>query len=260
MSDTTIDMFHEVHGEGFPTILLHGGIGASELFGDAVERLAEGRQVIAAHLQGHGRTPDVADRPLRYEHLGDDVAALAARLGHEQVDLVGYSLGGGAAVQCALRHPGLVRKLVVVGEPLRSDAWFPEVRAHFDGMAANAEQIGPVVQAGPMGQLHPDVDFTALFAKVGELEAQHYDWTEAFADVTSEVMLVMADADAFDPGHLVDVYRSLGGALRDPGVPGQGGEPHIAHRLAIVPGVTHYDTFTATPRAAELIADFLDTA
>jgi pimeloyl-ACP methyl ester carboxylesterase len=260
MSDTTIDMFHEVHGEGFPTILLHGAIGASEMFGPAVDRLAEGRQVIAAHLQGHGRTPDVADRPLRYEHLGDDVAALAARLGHAQVDLVGYSLGGGAAVQCALRHPGLVRRLVVVGEPLRSDAWFPEVREQLAGMQDAAPQIGAAVQAGPLGELHPDVDFPTLFAKVGELERQPYDWTDAFATVASEVMLVMADADGFDPGHYLDVYRSLGGALRDPGLPDQGGEPHIAHQLAIVPGVTHYDTFNATPRAAELIADFLDTA
>jgi pimeloyl-ACP methyl ester carboxylesterase len=254
----SIDMYHEVHGEGFPTILLHGGIAASEVFGDGIAHLAEGRQVIAPHLQGHGRTPD-ADRPFREEDLGDDVAALARTLGHEQVDLVGYSFGAGAAIQCALRHPGLVRKLVVVAEPLRSDAWFPEAQEQFAGMAGMAEQIGPAVQAGPLGERYPEVDFTALFAKMGELVARPYDWTEAFAEVTSAVMLVMADADGFDPGHYLDVYRSLGGALRDPGLPDQGGDPHIPHRLAIVPGVTHYDLFTATPRTVEMIADFLDS-
>jgi pimeloyl-ACP methyl ester carboxylesterase len=253
----SIDMFHEVHGEGFPTILLHGGIGATETFGDVLPRLAERRQVIAPHLQGHGRTPDV-DRPLRAEDLGDDVAALARALGHEQVDLVGYSFGGGAAIQCAIRHPALVRRLVVLGEPLHSDAWFPEVRAQLAQMEAMAPQIGPAVQAGPLGDLHPEVDFTALFAKMGELVAQPYDWTAAFAEVGCAVMLVMADADSFDPGHYLEVYRSLGGALRDPGLPDQGGEPHIAHELAIVPGVTHYDLLTGTPRTAEIIADFLD--
>jgi pimeloyl-ACP methyl ester carboxylesterase len=252
-----MSMYHEIHGDGFPTILLHGGIGASEMFGDGLAHLAEGRQVIAPHLQGHGRTPDVDGLPLRYEHLGDDVADLAAELGHEQVDLVGYSLGGGAAVQCAIRHPGLVRNLVVVSQPLRRDAWFPEVREQLDGMEAAAAQIGAIVQAGPMGQLHPEVDFPALFAKMGELEGRDYDWTEAFAEVACRVMLVMADADGFDPAHYVEAYQSLGGARRDPGLPEQGGE-RSPHRLAIVPGADHYTLFTASPRTAQLIADFLD--
>lgn len=256
----TIDMYHEVHGEGFPTILLHGGIGASEMFGDVLALLAEGRQVIAPHLQGHGRTPDV-DRPLRDEDLGDDVAALAARLGHDRVDLVGYSFGAAVAIQTAIRHPGRVRRLVVVAEPLRSDAWFPEARAQLDQMAAAAEHIGPAVQAGPLGELYPEVDYTALFRKMGELVARPYDWTAAFAEAathTDGVMLVMADADGFDPAHYVEVYKSIGGARRDPGLPEQGGEGHGPHRLAIVPGVTHYDILTASPHLGGQIAGFLD--
>lgn len=257
----SIEMYHEVHGTGFPTILLHGGIGATEQLGDVVDVLAEGRQVIAPHLQGHGRTPDV-DRPLRDETLGDDVADLAARLGHARVDVVGYSMGAAAGIQTAIRHPGLVRRLVVIAEPLRSDAWFPEVRAQFDAMAGNAEHIGPAVQASPLGEMYPEVDYTALFRKMGELVARPYDWTEAFARAAADleaVLLVMADADGFDPGHYVEVFRSLGGALADPGVPGQPGAPgRPAHRLAIVPGTTHYDVLTATPLTGRLVAEFLD--
>ncbi len=252
----TIDMFHEVHGEGFPTILLHGGIGASEMFGDVVPRLAEGRQVITPHLQGHGRTPDV-DRPLRAEDLADDVAALAATLGHDRVDLVGYSFGGGAAFQAAVRHPALVRRLVLVSRPLRSDAWFPEAQARFAQMEATAAQFGPAVQAGPLGTLYPDVDFTRLFTKMGELVARPHDWTAEAATLTCPTMLVMADADGFDPAHYVEVFKGLGGALEDPGLPEMGGE-RVPHRLAIVPGVTHYDVLTGSPLAAEAIAGFLD--
>lgn len=250
-------MHHEIHGEGFPTIVLHGAIGATEQLGDLVGRLAEDRQVIAPHLQGHGRTPDV-DRPLRHEDLADDVVALAAELGHDRIDLVGYSFGGGVAVEVALRHPEVVRRLVVVAEPLRSDVWFPEVRAQFDGMQAAAAEIGPAVQASPLGEMYPDVDYTALFRKVGELVARPYDRTAAFAQVQATVMLVMADADGFDPGHYVGVFRSLGGAIRDPGVPDMPGSPgRVPHRLAIIPGTTHYDVLTATPRTGEAIADFL---
>lgn len=247
-------IYHEVHGEGRPTILLHGGVGASEMFGANLALLARGRQVIAAHLQGHGRTPDV-DRPLRDEILADDVAGLAAHLGHDEVDLVGYSFGGGVATQVAIRHPGLVRRLVVVSEPFRSDAWFPEVRAQLDQMADLAPQIGPAVQAGPMGELHPDVDFTALFAKIGELVAQPYDWTAEVAALAAPTLLVMGDADGFDPGHYVEVFRSLGGGLRDAGLEGTDRPPH---QLAIVPHATHYDLLSASTRVGEMAAAFLD--
>ncbi|HEU4321552.1 MAG TPA: alpha/beta fold hydrolase, partial [Roseiflexaceae bacterium] len=109
-----------------PLILLHGGIAASEVFGAHLTELALARQVIAVHLQGHGHTLDI-ERPLRYEAMADDVAALLAHLGLEQADLLGYSMGGGVALQTAFRHPQLVRRLVVVSEPMQRDGWYPEV-------------------------------------------------------------------------------------------------------------------------------------
>jgi pimeloyl-ACP methyl ester carboxylesterase len=108
-----LDMYYEVHGSGEPLILLHGGIAASEAFGDNLVVLAESRQVIAVHLQGHGKTRDI-DRPLRYELMADDVAALMEHLELQPADLLGYSMGGGVALQMAIRHPQLVRKLVIV--------------------------------------------------------------------------------------------------------------------------------------------------
>src|SRR6478736_3748905 len=89
-----INLYYEVHGTGEPLILLHGGVGAIDMFGEILPLLAAGRQVIAADLQAHGRTADI-DRPISLEAMADDIAALIKHLGIEKADVMGYSLGGG---------------------------------------------------------------------------------------------------------------------------------------------------------------------
>ena len=113
-----LHMYYEIHGTGQPLVLLHGGVGAIEMFGKVLPPLAEGRRVIAVDLQAHGRTAD-ADRPLSFELMADDVAALFEHLEIERADVMGYSLGGGVALQTAIRHPVVVRKLVLVSTPFK---------------------------------------------------------------------------------------------------------------------------------------------
>src|SRR5262249_39607973 len=119
-----LNLYHEIHGTGEPLILLHGGLGAIEMFGDVLPQLAQRHQVIAADLQGHGRTADV-DRPLRFETLADDIAALIRYLGLPDADLMGYSLGGAVALRAAIQHPEVVRKLVLVSIPFKKSGWYP---------------------------------------------------------------------------------------------------------------------------------------
>ncbi len=111
-----LHMYYEIHGTGKPLVLIHGGFGESGMFGDVLTQLAQGRQVIPVDLQAHGRTADI-DRPLRYELMADDIGGLIQHLGFEKADVMGYSLGGGVALQTAIRHPGLVRKLALVSTP-----------------------------------------------------------------------------------------------------------------------------------------------
>src|SRR5881296_2354112 len=121
-----IKLYYEIHGTGRPLILLHGGLGAIEMFGPNLPALAKGRQVIGVDLQGHGRTADI-DRPLSTELMADDIAALITHLGLERPDIMGYSLGGGVALLAAIQHPKLVGKLVVVSTPFKRDAFYPEI-------------------------------------------------------------------------------------------------------------------------------------
>src|SRR5437667_1492660 len=88
-----VELGYQVIGEGGPLILLHGGFGSVEMFGPNVDLLAAGRRVVGVDLQSHGRSP-AADRPMRFETMADDVAALIQSLGFERVAIMGFSLGG----------------------------------------------------------------------------------------------------------------------------------------------------------------------
>jgi pimeloyl-ACP methyl ester carboxylesterase len=244
-------IFYSMHGAGKPLILLHGGIDPDS-FGSNRAELAKGRQVIAIHLQGHGRTPDT-DRPLRSETMGDDVAALIRLLKLGKADVMGYSLGSGVALQTAIRHPDVVDRLVLVSGAMRKDGFYPEGVAAFNQLEANAATYGPSVKASPMGQAYPDVDWTNLFRKLGELTKRDYDWSADVAKVQARTLLVFADADAQRPEHMVEFWKALGGGQRDAGLDGSLRPPS---QFAIVPNAIHY-TLALDPMLPQIVDRFL---
>lgn len=250
-----LNLYYEVHGSGRPLILLHGGFGTTGMFARVLPMLAEGRWVIAVDLQAHGRTADI-DRPLSFEAMADDVAALIRHLGFEETDVMGYSMGGGVALQTAIRHPEVVRKLVVVSNPFKREGWYPEVRAAMSQVGPEAAQ--PMKQS-PMYRAYSAVapkpeDWPVLCAKMGELIGRDYDWSEAVAAMRTPTMIVIGDADSIPPAHAAEFFGLLGGGKRDAGWDGSG---MSASRLAVLPGTTHYDSF-ASPLLASVVAPFLD--
>ena len=246
-------IFYSVHGAGKPLILLHGGINPDS-FGSNLAELAKGRQVIAVHLQAHGRTPDT-DRPLRCETLGDDVAALIGHLKLGKADVMGYSLGSFVALQTAIRHPDVVDRLVLVAATMRRDGSYPEVVAAFNQLEANAAMLGGSVKASPLGQAYPDVDWTNLFSKVGDLTKRPFDWSADVAKVQARTLLVFADGDSIRPEHMVEFWKALGGGQRDAGIDGS---LRPANQFAIVPNTTHY-TLAVEPMLPEIVERFLGT-
>lgn len=244
-------IFYSVHGTGKPLILLHGGIDP-DCYGNNRAELAKHRQVIAVHLQGHGRTPDTA-RPLRNETMGDDIAALIAHLKLGKADVMGYSLGAGVALQAAIRHPDAVDRLVLVSGAMAKSGFYPEGVKAFNELESHAAAYGPSVKASPMGEAYPYVDWTNLFRKTGELTKRDYDWSADVAKMRVRTLLVFADADIQRPEHMVEFWKALGGGQRDAGLDGSLRPPS---QLAIIPGTIHY-TLALDPALPPIVERFL---
>src|SRR4029077_2045242 len=132
-----IKLYYETHGAGRPLILLHGGLGSGEMVGPILPMLSEPPQVITVDLQGHGRTADI-DRPIDVRLMAGDIAALIDHLGLDKPDVVGYSLGGGVALQTAVKSPDKVRRLVMVSANIRRDAIPAEMLAQQGQVSAAA--------------------------------------------------------------------------------------------------------------------------
>jgi pimeloyl-ACP methyl ester carboxylesterase len=252
-----INLYYETHGTGRPLVLLHGGLGSGEMFGPILPALSERHQVIVVDLQGHGRTADI-DRPIDIRLMADDIAALIDHLALEKPDLVGYSLGGGAAFFTAVKYPQKVGKLVMAAANIRRDAIPAEMLAQQAQVNSAALQF---MKDTPMYELYERVapqpeDFGRLLDKIGEYMGKDFDYSEEVRGLQVPTMIVCADADMAPPSHYVEAFKLLDGGLRDGGWMGEG-RPKGGHALAVLPGLTHYNLGTS-PLFAAVALDFLD--
>lgn len=247
-------IWYEEHGTGKPLVLLHGGYGSTETFAPVRQALAARRRLIAVDLRGHGRTGGL-DRPLRYESMADDVAGLLRHLGLPRADVLGYSLGGGVALRTAIQHPALVRRLVLVSTPFRRQGWYPETLA---AMSAHDERAAERMRGTPPYERYARVaprpqDWPLLWVRSGDLLRRDYDWSAEVAALPMPVLLVFADADEIPVSHAAEFFGLLGGGHRDAG--GDGAD-RPASRLAVLPGLTHYDV-VASPALPAAVLPFL---
>jgi pimeloyl-ACP methyl ester carboxylesterase len=241
-----LQMYYEIHGAGEPLILLHGAFGAIDLWGPILTALAEHHQVTAVEFQGHGHTADIIDRPLGYEQLADDVAALMEHLGIAQADIVGYSMGGTTGLQVAVRHPELVRKLVTVSPNYRSDGYYPELLAGLQQMTPEIFVDTPEEAAYLRHAPHPE-DFPVLVEKQKDLPQAFAFSEEDVAAIAAPTLVALGDSDVVRPEHAVALFRLLGG-----GVPSDLTGSLPSSQLAILPGTTHRSI--VNERADQLLA------
>jgi pimeloyl-ACP methyl ester carboxylesterase len=252
-----VDLGYRTVGEGAPLLLLPGGFGTVEMFGANVDLLAAGRQVIGVDLQSHGRSP-ATDRPMRFEAMANDIAELIRTLELDQAAIMGFSLGGAVALRTAIQHPEVVERLVLVSTVFKRQGWHPEMTAGMDAMGPDTADF---MRQTPMYDAYASVaprveDWPVLVRQVSEIVKVDYDWSEEVSRLAAPTMLVLGDADGMPPSHAVEFFALLGGGQRDAGFDGSGMTPH---RLAILPGVTHYD-INVVPTLAATVLPFLGSA
>lgn len=241
-----IRLYHETHGHGAPLVLLHGGLMTIPEMSALLEPLAKTHQVIAVELQGHGRTADT-DRPLSFETMGDDIAALLDQLSISQADIVGLSLGAAVGLRTAIQHPAKVRRLVVISSPYAKSGWYPEAQKGMGQVGADMAENLMQTPTGKFSTQWPEPQrFSRFLDKMGAVLGASYDWSADVRKLSMPVMLVFADNDSVSQQHIAAFFALLGGGVKEPGW--QNTKLSKA-RLAIVPGYSHYNFATATELA-----------
>jgi pimeloyl-ACP methyl ester carboxylesterase len=237
----SLKMYYEIHGSGRPLVLLHGAFGFAEGWAAFLPTLTKTHQVIAVELQGHGHTNDL-DRPLTFEQMADDTAALLKQLKIKDADFFGYSMGGTVALGVAIRHPDLVRKLAFYGScaGTAKDTYDPETYKQFQSLSAD---FAPPVLKGPYDRMAPDPKrWPILVTKIKELEKIFKGYSAAeLKAIKAHTLVMMGDRDAVRPEHAVEMYRLIPNA-----------------QLAIFPRGDHFLPFSGPDKLLATLAPFLN--
>lgn len=249
-----IKMYYEVHGAGKPVVLVHGAFNTiNTAFGQLIPALSKNHQVIALELQGHGRTQDI-ERPFSFESMADDVAALLKFLKLDSADIFGYSMGGGVAQQVAIRHPEIVRRLIITSSVYKYEGWSPETRAILPMLTPEMFEPTPIKQE--YDKLAPDPKHWKEFInKMKKFVTTTYDFgAEKIKAIKSPTLIIIGDGDGVLPEHAVEMYRLRGGNyMIDFG-------PIHAAQLAILPGSSHISVMMQTDWIVSMMVPFLDAS
>ncbi len=247
-----INMYYEVHGGGEPVVLLHGAfMTITNNWAGWIRELSKTRKVIAVEMQGHGRTADIP-RDFTSENLADDVAALLNYLKIPRADLIGYSMGGEVAMQCAIRHPDKVRKAVIISSTFRSDGMVGGAFESISKLTADDFKGSPIETE--YKKLSPTPDYFPKFVQhIVATASKSYDFGADKLQATKAPMFfIHGDADGVRLAHVAEMFRLKGGEIHGDM------KPRSASRLAILPDTTHVTLMQRIPIIVPMVNDFLD--
>ncbi|HYI57735.1 MAG TPA: alpha/beta hydrolase [Microlunatus sp.] len=247
-----LHMYYEIHGSGgTPLLLLHGGLfDIDQQFGQVLPGLSQNRQVVAADFQGHGRTNDI-DRPLSTTGLVGDVVGLLDHLRLNQVDVFGFSIGAAVALQLAIQHPELVRRLIVSSVSFHADGDRGENTEAVGAMTVDMIAGTPMEAAYRAKSPHPD-RLQDLLDKLGGYQAGPGWSDDDIRGIAAPTLITVGDADMVKLDHAVRFLQLRGGDVNGDfvGVP--------ASHLAVFPGTTHFFGMARTNLVLDVVTTFLD--
>ena len=256
-----LSLYHEVYGElgkskTSPLLLIPGAFMSTDSMKAWVSAFAGKRAVIVFDQQGHGRTPDTS-RKMSFEQFADDAAALLRALKVERADVMGYSQGGGVALQLALRHPTLVDKLVSLSATYRKDGWYPSVLEGIEGLSATAFAGTPVEKV--FREHTPDATaFDTYLEKMKVLSIDDQNISDAqMRSISAKTMVIVGDADAVKPEHALAMFKLRGGGDEEAAASGML-QTVPAARLVILAATSHIGISGESAVLVPMVSAFLD--
>lgn len=257
-----LDLYHEVYGElggsKPPLLLIPGAFMGADSMLAWVEAFACDRTVIVFDQQGHGRTPDTP-REMSYQQFADDAAELLRALGVQRADVMGYSQGGGVALQLAIRHPSIVSKLVSMSATFRKEGWYPAVFESIAGLTADDFAGTPVETAFKAHT--PDAEaYETYLAKMKVLNIDDQQITdEEMRAISAKTMVIVGDADGVTLEHALSMFRLRGGGDEEAAATGVLQKAPDA-RLVVLPAMSHIGVSGEAELLVPMISAFLDDA
>jgi pimeloyl-ACP methyl ester carboxylesterase len=204
-----LKMYYEIHGQGKPLILIHGGGSTIQSnFEKVIPLFAEKRKVIAVELQAHGRTND-RNTDLTFEQDADDIATLLKNLNIDRADFFGFSNGGTTALQIAIRHPEIVDK-IILGSTLAKrngvaeEFWRFMRQAKLENMPRQLKEAYVSVSPDPNGlQVMHDRDAKRMvnFKDIPD---------EKIESIKTPTLIILGDRDVITLEHAVEMHRQIG--------------------------------------------------
>jgi len=255
-----LNVYHEAYGDlgasSPPLLLIPGAFMATDSMQAWTDAFAQGRAVIVFDQQGHGRTPDTS-REMSYEQFADDAAALLHALKVERADVMGYSQGGGVALQLAIRHPSLVNKLVSMSATFRQDGWYPSVLKGIEGLGAETFAGTPVEKA--FKKHTPDVEaFDTYLEKMQVLNINDQDISDdEMRSISAKTMVIVGDADGVTLEHALAMFKLRGGCDEEAAASGVL-EKAPAARLVVLPAMSHIGLSGESELLVPMVSAFLD--
>jgi len=244
-----LHMYYEVYGKGEPLVLIHGGGSTIQTsFGRVIPLLSKNRMLIAVELQAHGHTRDF-DRPESFVQDADDVAALLDSIKITKADFFGFSNGGNMTMQIAIRHPGLVNKIIIASAFFKRDG----MRLHFfEWMEKATFETMPQELKDAYMQVTPDsAGLLRMFSKDKARMVGFSDWKDDdLRSIKAPALIISGDQDVVRPEHAVEMFRLIPNCELAI-VPGGHGK-YLGEITTLAKG--HADTLRCVP----LIEDFLD--
>ncbi len=227
-----VTFYFETYGEGEPLLLIHGNGASIGSLAGQIEGFKGRYKVIAMDSREQGKSGS-SDKPISYEQMADDLAALLDHLNIPSADVIGWSDGGIEGLLLAMRHPAKVKKLVAMAANLNPtlEAIYPETEAMAKAMTDNF----------PADQ--KDTPEGKRFMKVtGLLLSQPNIDPKSLSKITAPTLIMSGDHDVIRLEHAVQIYNNLPNA-----------------NLAVLPNNTHMLPYDDPELFNATVQRFLDT-